>query len=78
MVKPKELRRTYGFDEVAIAPGALTVNPDMVDTSFNLEGLTIDIPVLGSAMDAVSNPAFAGAMCQQGALSVMNLEGIQT
>ena len=78
MVKPRELRRTYGFDEVAISPGTLTVNPDMVDTSFKLEGVTIDIPVLGSAMDAVSNPAFAGAMHQQGALSVLNLEGIQT
>ena len=33
MAKPRELRRTYGFDEVAISPGALTVNPDMVDTA---------------------------------------------
>lgn len=78
MVEPRELRRTYGFDEVAISPGALTVNPNMVDTSFKVEGVEIDIPVLGSAMDAVANPAFAGAMHQQGALSVMNLEGIQT
>ena len=78
MVEPRELRRTYGFDEVAISPGALTVNPDMVDTSFIVEGVEIDIPVLGSAMDAVANPDFAGAMHQQGALSVMNLEGIQT
>ncbi len=78
MVEPRELRRTYGFDEVAISPGALTVNPDMVDTSFKVEGVEIDIPVLGSAMDAVANPAFAGAMHQQGALSVMNLEGVQT
>ena len=78
MAKPRELRRTYGFDEVAISPGALTVNPDMVDTSFKLEGVEIDIPILGSAMDAVANPSFAGAMHKQGALSVMNLEGIQT
>ena len=78
MAKPRELRRTYGFDEVAISPGALTVNPDMVDTSFKLEGVEIDIPILGSAMDAVANPSFAGAMHKQGALSVMNLEGVQT
>lgn len=78
MAKPRELRRTYGFDEVAISPGALTVNPDMVDTSFKLEGVEIDIPILGSAMDAVANPSFAGEMHKQGALSVMNLEGIQT
>ena len=32
----RELRRTYGFDEVAIAPGTVTVNPEMTDTSFKL------------------------------------------
>ena len=28
----KELRRAYGFDEVAIVPGQITVNPDMTST----------------------------------------------
>ena len=74
----RELRRTYGFDEVAIAPGAITVNPEMTDTSFKLGDVSIDIPVLGSAMDAVANPSFIGKMHEQGALSVMNLEGVQT
>ena len=78
MVRLKELRRTYGFDEVAIAPGAITVNPEMVDTEFSISGMTIETPVLGSAMDAVASPAFAGEMHKQGAMSVMNLEGVQT
>ncbi|PZC42849.1 MAG: IMP dehydrogenase [Chloroflexi bacterium] len=74
----RELRRTYGFDEVAIAPGTVTVNPEMTDTSFKLGDVSINIPILGSAMDAVSNPYFIGKMHEQGALSVMNLEGVQT
>jgi len=36
MTNFKELRRVYGFDEVAIVPGAMTINPDMTDTSFSL------------------------------------------
>ncbi|MDE0744194.1 MAG: GuaB3 family IMP dehydrogenase-related protein [SAR202 cluster bacterium] len=74
----RELRRTYGFDEVSIAPGTVTVNPEMTDTSFKLGDVSINIPILGSAMDAVANPYFIGKMHEQGALSVMNLEGVQT
>ena len=78
MAKLRELRRTYGFDEVAISPGAITVNPEMVETDFSVGEVTISTPILGSAMDAVATPAFAGEMHKQGALSVMNLEGVQT
>ena len=74
----RELRRTYGFDEVSIAPGTVTVNPEMTDTSFKLGDVSIPIPILGSAMDAVANPYFIGKMHEQGALSIMNLEGVQT
>ena len=28
----KELPRAYGFDEVAIVPGAVTINPEMTST----------------------------------------------
>lgn len=78
MAKLRELRRTYGFDEVAISPGAITVNPEMVETDFSVGEVTISTPILGSAMDAVATPGFAGEMHKQGALSVMNLEGVQT
>jgi IMP dehydrogenase len=74
----RELRRTYGFDEVAIAPGTVTINPAMTDTKFSVGDISIDIPIIGSAMDAVASPEFASEMHTQGALSVMNLEGVQT
>ncbi len=74
----EEIRRTYGFDEVSIVPGPVTVNPDQVDPSFTLGALTFKIPFLASAMDAVVGPRFAVLMHQMGGLGVMNLEGLQT
>ena len=74
----KELRRAYGFDEVAIAPGDVTVNPEQASTALTIEHLSFAIPILAAAMDAVVNPAFAGHMTKAGGLAVMNLEGVQT
>ena len=74
----KELRRAYGFDEVAIAPGSVTINPDQTDTGFAVDGVKTEIPILASAMDAIVSPAFAAEMHKAGGLAVMNLEGLQT
>ena len=49
----RELRRVYGFDEVAIAPGSITINPELTNTDFSVDGITLSTPVLGGAMDAV-------------------------
>lgn len=73
-----ELRRAYGFEEVALVPGSRTVDPDDVDTSWSLEGLSFSIPFLASAMDGVVDPAFAIAIGKLGGLAVLNLEGIHT
>ncbi|MXY47038.1 MAG: GuaB3 family IMP dehydrogenase-related protein [Chloroflexi bacterium] len=73
----KELRRVYGFDEVAIVPGELTINPELVSTDFPIDGITLKTPVLASAMDAVGSPKFAGKMSELGGMGVMNLEGVQ-
>ena len=79
MVAPqlKEIRRAYGFDEVAIAPGELTVNPELTSTDFSVDGITLSTPILAAAMDAVVSPKFAGHMSELGGMAVMNLEGIQ-
>lgn len=74
----RELRRAYGFDEVALVPGDVTINPDQVDTTFHLGHLRFDIPILASAMDGVVDPAFAVALHRFGGLAVLNLEGVQT
>ena len=74
----KEIRRAYGFDEVAISPGQVTVNPDMTSTQMTIGELVLDIPILASSMDAVVSPAFASLMHRKGGLGVLNLEGIYT
>ena len=74
----KELRRAYGFDEVAIVPGDVTINPNMANTEFSIGDHLFGIPIIASAMDAVVSPSFAGLMHQAGGLGVLNLEGIYT
>ena len=72
----KEFRRTYGFDEVAIVPGEVTINPDLASTDFSVGDRVFGIPIIAAAMDAIVSPSFAGLMHQNGGLGVMNLEGI--
>ncbi|HEX5590377.1 MAG TPA: GuaB3 family IMP dehydrogenase-related protein [Candidatus Limnocylindrales bacterium] len=71
------IRPTYGFEDVSLAPGTSTIEPDDVDLSQTFCGLELPIPVLASAMDAVVDPAFAGALAAHGGLAVLNLEGVQ-
>jgi len=79
----RKARVTYGFDEIALVPGSVTINPNEVDTTFRLprrEGppLELKIPILASAMDGVVNVRFAVEMSKLGGLAVLNLEGVQT
>ena len=74
----KELQRAYGFDEVAIVPGEVTINPDMPATQFTIADHVFNIPITASAMDAVVSPTFATLVYQAGGLGVLNLEGIYT
>ena len=80
MVTPqfKQLRRSYGFDEVAIVPGDVTINPDQTNIGLKIEATTFTIPVLASAMDAVVDVSFAILLNKLGGLAVLNLDGIQT
>lgn len=78
-LKPfKELRPGYGFDEVAIAPGTVTVNPELTDIHLTLGPYTFDIPILAAALDSVVDPHFAVTFAGLGGLAVLNLEGLQT
>jgi IMP dehydrogenase len=79
----RKARVTYGFDEIALVPGRVTVNPNEVDTTFrlprkNAEPISLKIPILASAMDGVVNVRFAIEMSKLGGLAVLNLEGVQT
>ncbi|MCM8813138.1 MAG: GuaB3 family IMP dehydrogenase-related protein [Candidatus Omnitrophica bacterium] len=74
----RKARRCYGFDEVALVPGMVTINPNEVDTSFALADMTFKVPIIAAAMDGVVDVNFAVKMGQLGGLAVLNLEGVQT
>ena len=74
----KRARRTYGFDEVALVPGELTINPEDVDTSFEVGGINFRIPIMASSMDGVVDVNFAAAMGKLGGVAVLHLEGVST
>ncbi|MFA6433805.1 MAG: GuaB3 family IMP dehydrogenase-related protein [Elusimicrobiales bacterium] len=74
----REARQTYGFDEVALVPGNIGVDPDDTDISFNIGDIKFKMPFLASAMDGVVNTRFASAMNKLGGLAVLNLDGINT
>jgi IMP dehydrogenase len=76
--KADTLRRTYGFDDVSLAPGPRTVEPADVDISTEIAGLHLRLPVFAAAMDAVVDVRSAGEMSRLGGASVLNLEGLQT
>jgi len=74
----KEMRRSYGFHEVAIVPCDASINPEQTNTDLKMGDLTLSLPILAAAMDAVVDPDFAVLLSKLGGLAVMNLEGVQT
>jgi len=79
----RKARVSYGFDEIALVPGRVTINPNEVDITWRLPrrdaaALEFKIPILASAMDGVVDVRFAIAMSKLGGLAVLNLEGVQT
>ena len=76
--KVDTIRPTYGFEDVSLAPGLDTIEPTDVDLTQTFAGLDLTIPILASAMDAVVDARFAGALGRLGGLAVLNLEGVQT
>ncbi len=73
----RRARRCYGFDEIALVPGTVTLNPPEVDTTWKIGGLTFRVPFIASAMDGVVDVTFAIAMGKLGGLAVLNLDGVQ-
>jgi len=79
----RKARVTYGFDEIALVPGEITINPAEVDTAFHIprpdgSAIELKIPIIASAMDGVTDVPFCIEMGKLGGLGVINLEGVQT
>ncbi|MFH1664739.1 MAG: GuaB3 family IMP dehydrogenase-related protein, partial [Candidatus Omnitrophota bacterium] len=74
----RKARRSYGFDEIALVPGELTINPNDVDTSCEIGGIKFQAPIMASSMDGVVDVNFAIAMGKLGGAAVLHLEGLAT
>ncbi|MCM8758554.1 MAG: GuaB3 family IMP dehydrogenase-related protein [Candidatus Omnitrophica bacterium] len=74
----RKARVCYGFDDISLVPGNVTINPLDVDISVEIAGKKLQVPILAAAMDGVVDPKFAVAFGRLGGLAVLNLMGIYT
>jgi IMP dehydrogenase len=74
----REVRRAYGLDELALAPGLAAADPEEAQISLTIGSLHLDIPFLASAMDGAVDARLAVEMSRLGGLAVLNGEGLQT
>jgi IMP dehydrogenase len=76
--KGKPSRRAYGFDEIALVPGAVTLDMELCDVACRIGGFDFSMPILASAMDSVVDVKSAGLIGKLGGLAVLNVQGLQT
>ena len=44
----RKARRCYGFDEIALVPGTVSIDPNDVDVSWTMGDMKIEVPILTS------------------------------
>ena len=68
-----EIRLGLTFDDVLLVPAASAVLPSMADTSTSVtRGITLNIPIMSSAMDTVTEADMAIVMAQAGGIGVLH------
>ncbi len=68
-----EIREALTFDDVLLVPGASVVLPATADTrTFVTKSIPLNIPLLSSAMDTVTEAPMAIAMAQAGGMGVLH------
>ncbi|MCM8772282.1 MAG: GuaB3 family IMP dehydrogenase-related protein [Candidatus Omnitrophica bacterium] len=74
----RKARVCYGFDDISLVPGTVTLNPEEVDITTEIGGYKLKIPIFAAAMDGVVDPKFAVLFGKMGGIAVLNLMGIYT
>lgn len=74
----KKTRRAYGFDEIALVPGSVTLDYELCDVSTYIGEHKLSIPLLASAMDGVVDLKTVELLGKMGGLAVLNLQGVHT
>ena len=74
----RKARRAYGLDDLALAPGLVTVDPEETDIALQIGPLSLEIPFFASAMDGAVDVKVAVEMARLGGVAVLNGEGLQT
>jgi IMP dehydrogenase len=68
-----QIREALTFDDVLLVPGASDVLPSTADTrTFVTQSIALNIPLLSSAMDTVTEAKMAIAMAQAGGMGVIH------
>ena len=72
-VSDKIIQEALTFDDVLLVPAASNVLPDAVSTQTRLtQSISLNIPLLSSAMDTVTEAEMAIAMAQNGGLGIIH------